>query len=229
MTEQFGQNRGMLPIPTAMKVLLIHGLSRTPASLVPMGWRLEAAGCQAETFGYAAFVETFDQIVERLQHRLQQLDQQGAYAVVAHSLGGLLLRAALGQATIPAPDHVVLLGPPNRRPRLAPLAWQLLPFQWFTRQCGFNLTQTAFFQKLPPLRSPYTIIAGIGGPIGWLSPFGEEANDGIVALSETRMFDCDRPLQFPVEHTFMMYDPAVQSAVISALRSSAPKSTSNKR
>lgn len=203
-----------------MQVLLVHGLSRTPASLAPLGWRLQSVGWQPTAFGYAAFLETFDQITERLRQQMQALSQQGPYSVVVHSLGGLLVRAALNSATVPLPAHTVMLGTPNQRPRLAPIAWQLPPFQWFTGQCGLNLTRLDFFQNLPRLRSPYTLIAGVGGPRGWLSPFGHEANDGIVAVQETLMAESDRPLQFPVEHTFMMHDPAVQSAVIAAIRRS---------
>lgn len=206
-----------------MQVLLVHGLSRTPASLMSLGWRLQTAGWSTAAFSYAAFFETFDQIAQRLRQRLDQVSQQGAYSVVAHSLGGLLLRAALSADNVLPPAHTVMLGPPNQRPRLAPIAWQLPPFQWVTRQCGFNLTQLDFFEALPRLRSPYTIIAGVGGPTGWLSPFGNEANDGIVAIGETRMTEGDRPLEFPVMHTFMMNHPAVQSAVISAIQRSVLK------
>jgi len=199
-----------------MKVLLIHGLSRTPVSLAGLAWQLQARGWQTEHFGYAAFLESFDQIVVRLRQQLMEFGAE-SYSIVAHSLGGLLTRAALGDDQVPQPDHVIMLGTPNQRPRLAPLAWQLLPFQWFTGQCGLNLTQPYFFEKLPPLRSPYTIVAGVGGPVGFLSPFGDEANDGIVAVAETLLSADDRRIELPVEHTFMMNDPAVQSAVIESL------------
>jgi len=203
-----------------MKILLIHGLSRSPASLAGLAWRLRDIGWHTESFGYAAFWESFDQIVARLRDTLQMLGDREPYSIVAHSLGGLITRAALASETIPPPAQVVMLGTPNQRPRLAPLAWNLLPFQWFTGQCGFNLTRADFFAQLPPLRSPYTIVAGTGGPRGWLSPFGEEANDGIVAVEETRLSVRDRLIQLPVEHTFMMNDPAVQSWVVRALRGS---------
>lgn len=201
-----------------MKVLLVHGLSRTPLSLKPLGWRLQANGWQTQDFGYAAWHENFDQITKRLQRQLDHLAQRGPYSVVAHSLGGLLLRAALAADSIPAPRQAVMLGTPNQRPRLAPIAWKLPPFQWVTGQCGFNLSRPDFFQSLAPLQSPYTLIAGIAGPKGWLSPFGQEANDGIVSVSETLMSERDLPLQFPVMHTFMMNDAAVQSAAIAAIR-----------
>jgi pimeloyl-ACP methyl ester carboxylesterase len=201
-----------------MKVLLIHGLSRSPLSLMGLAWRLQHQGWQTEQFGYAAFLESFDHIVVRLRQQLQQLGAE-PYSIVAHSLGGLLTRAALGHGAIPQPAHVVMLGTPNQRPRLAPLAWQLPPFQWCTGQCGFKLTQPDFFATLPLLRSPYTIVAGVGGPRGILSPFGDEANDGVVAVTETRLTAGDRRIELPVEHTFMMNDQAVQSTIVETLRS----------
>ncbi len=199
-----------------MKILLIHGLARTSFSLLGLEWRLQQVGCTTEQFGYFALAETYDRIVDRLRLRLQALSQQGPYGIVAHSLGGLLTRSALGLADIVAPAHIVMLAPPNQPPRLAAHAWKLLPFQWFTGQCGANLVNSTFFTALPGLQSAYTIIAGTGGPRGWLSPFGEELNDGIVALNETRLSPSDRVVQLPVWHTFMMNDDRVQATVVQA-------------
>jgi hypothetical protein len=106
-----------------------------------------------------------------------------------------------------------MLGPPNQPPRLAPHAWRLPPFRWWTGQCGLNLTNQDFFASLPKIESPYTIIAGTAGPRGFLSPFGDELNDGIVALSETQLSHQDEIVQLPVMHTFMMNDSRVQKTV----------------
>ncbi len=83
-----------------MKILLIHGLSRTPLSLLGLEWYLQQTGATTEQFGYIAFAETFERIVERLRVRLQALASKGSYGIVAHSLGGLLTRAALGLGSI---------------------------------------------------------------------------------------------------------------------------------
>lgn len=200
-----------------MKVLLIHGLGRSPLSLFHLERRIQGAGHKTEHFGYAAFMESYDRIVERLQGQLQALARQGNYGVVTHSLGGLLLRSALGLAKITPPAHIVMLGTPNQPPRLAAHAWRLLPFQWFSGQCGFNLTCRNFYAAIPPLEAPYTIVAGTSGPRGILSPFGMELNDGIVALSETRLSDQDQIVQLNVWHTFMMNDRLVQDIVLQAL------------
>jgi hypothetical protein len=201
-----------------MNVLLIHGLGRSPLSLFNLGRCLQHAGHTPELFGYAAFTESYDRIVERLQERLQAFSEQGSYGIVAHSLGGLLVRSALGVSNLALPTHVVMLGTPNQPPRLAAHAWRLPPFQWFSGQCGFNLTSLEFYAAMPALQAPYTIVAGTSGPRGFLSPFGMEINDGIVALSETRLSSHDRIVQLAVEHTFMMNDRTVQDTVIQCLQ-----------
>ncbi len=200
-----------------MKILLIHGLSRTPLSLLGLEWYLQQTGITTEQFGYLAVTQTFDRIVQRLRVRLETIASEGSYGIVAHSLGGLLTRAALGLGFIKLPQHIVMLGTPNQPPRLATHAWRLLPFRWWTGQCGFNLTNPDFFASLPSIESPYTIVAGTGGPRGFWSPFGDELNDGIVALNETRFSPDDSIIQLPVMHTFMMNDSRVQKSIVQAL------------
>ncbi len=200
-----------------MKILLIHGLSRTTLSLLGLEWYLQQIGWVTEQFGYLAVTESFDSIVERLRVRLQILASEGTYGIVAHSLGGLLTRVALGFDVSPMPKHIVMLGTPNQPPRLAAHAWKIAPFRWWTGQCGLNLTNPDFFASLPSIEYPYTIVAGTGGLRGFLSPFGEELNDGIVAVNETRISDKDRIIKLPVQHTFMMNNPQVQQVVRQAL------------
>jgi len=200
-----------------MQVILIHGLARTSLSLLSLERYLHQAGHHPIQFGYLAFAESFDHIASRLHQQFQSIGNQGPYAVVAHSLGGILTRAALGLDPVGHPRHVVMLGPPNRPPRLATMAWKLPLFQWFTGQCGHNLTCPDFYNGLAPLTSDYTIIAGTRGPRGGLSPFGHEPNDGIVALSETKIYETDPVIQLPVWHTFMMNHPAVQRRVLEAI------------
>ena len=207
-----------------MKVLCIHGLSRTPFSLLGLAQYLERHGWTTEQFGYFAATESFEQIVVRLRQKIQAIAKTEKYSIVAHSLGGVLTRAALTCPNTPDPEHVVMLGTPNQPPRLAAWAWQLPPFRWWTGQCGFNLTDPAFYEALPNLDAPYTVIAGVGGPRGSLSPFGEEFNDGIVALGETRLSSADSVIQLPVLHTFMMNHLPLQQTVRDILRPHSPAS-----
>lgn len=199
-----------------MQVVLIHGLGRSPLSLFSLERRLQQAGYKTQTFGYAAFAESYGQIVDRFCNCLETVGQLGAYSIVAHSLGGVLTRSALSHLDR-LPEQVVMMGTPNQPPRLAAIAGHVPLFRWFTGQCGSNLNSPEFYKYLPQLSSPYTIIAGTAGPTGLLSPFGVEVNDGIVALQETYITPQDKIVEFPVFHTFMMNDPRVQYRVFQAI------------
>ena len=204
-----------------MKVLLVHGLGRTPLSMAPLAMSLQQVGYVTELFGYAAFAESYDRIVRRLRHRLADLAEMGDYAVVAHSLGGLLTRSALAQEGTALPTQVIMLGTPNQSPRMARLAWKwLFPFRWFARDCGKNLADPTWYATLPDPNFPYQAIAGTKGLSGVWSPFEGKLNDGLVALGEVAISESDRPIQIPTFHTFMMNHPSVRQAVVNILQTS---------
>jgi hypothetical protein len=200
-----------------MRLLLVHGLWRTPLSFLLLVRRLREWGYQTELFGYAAVAQRYDAIVSRLIDRLERLGRAGPYAVIGHSLGGVLVRSALSHLTSSPPEHFVMLGTPNRPPRLA----QTLGVRWVYRrmmgECGVNLSSPLFYASLPLPRVPYTIVAGTAGPRGGWSPFGNEPNDGIVAVSETRILDDDPLVVLPVTHTFMMNNASVHQVIRQAL------------
>ncbi|MEL6601870.1 MAG: alpha/beta hydrolase [Cyanobacteria bacterium J06614_10] len=199
-----------------MNILLIHGLGRTPLSLWTLGNILQKAGHHPTFFGYTSVLHSFDDIAQRLRLQLRSLSQLGPYGIVSHSLGGILTRAALTNANFPPPAHVVMLAPPNQSPLAARLANRLFPFRWYARQCGQNMAAPAFYQQLPILTSPYTLIAGTAGPTGPLSPFGHEPNDLILSISEVRMHPKDTPLLVPALHSFIMNHDMAQRFTLQA-------------
>jgi thioesterase domain-containing protein len=80
-----------------MRLVLIQGMSRTPLSLALLGCRLSQLGNPVRYFGYAALHESFDQIVGRLVATIRATADQHPYALIGHSLGGILARAATGR------------------------------------------------------------------------------------------------------------------------------------
>lgn len=196
-----------------MNLLLVHGLWRTPISFLLLVRRLREWGYHPHQFGYAAIAQRYDAIVTRLVQRLEELAALGPYVVIGHSLGGILLRSALPRITGPDPRHLIMLGTPNRPPRLA----RTLGVYWIYRrlmgECGVNLSSPAFYAELPAPTVPYTIIAGTAGPRGGWSPFGLEINDGVVAVGETPVHDDDSVVLVPATHTFMMNNAAAQHVI----------------
>jgi pimeloyl-ACP methyl ester carboxylesterase len=200
-----------------MRVLLVHGLGRTPVSCLGLGRALRRAGWGVEAFPYVAFAQPYGDIVTRLLGRLERLGAEGEYAVVGHSLGGILLREALARVRGRSPRHLVMLGTPNHPPRAARIASAFPPFRWFSGECGARLCDEAFYRALPQPTVPCTVIAGTRGLVGRWSPFGLEANDGLVAVSEARASDEVPLITLPVSHTFMMSHRGVQAAVCEAI------------
>jgi hypothetical protein len=80
-------------------------------------------------------------------------------------------------------------------------------------ESGTNLTRADFYAALPIPEVPYIIVAGTRGPRGRWSPFDDEPNDGIVAVSETRIRQDDVVVQLPVTHTFMMNNRDLQAVI----------------
>jgi len=206
-------------------VLLVHGMGRTPLSLFRLARHLRRAGHRPRVVGYVTAVERFPTIRDRVRRRLELAAHSGRpYAAIGHSLGGLLLRAALGgwPAALPLPRHVIMLGTPNRPPRLARRLQRLWPYRLVNGECGRLLARAEFFTGLPPMAVPCTIVAGTGGWRGGWSPFGHDANDGVVAVAEAEMDGPAHLAQVPVRHTFMMNDRRVRALLLNALDGVTP-------
>jgi hypothetical protein len=164
-----------------------------------------------------AIAQRYEPIVSRLVDKLEVLARAGPYAVIGHSLGGILLRSALPNLKARAPEHLVMLGTPNRPSRLATLLRENWGYRKLTGECGLRLASPEFYETLPLPQVPYTIVAGTGGSRGRWSPFGLEPNDGLVAVSETKIKDDDPVILLPAKHTFMMNNIGVQTAIRRAL------------
>lgn len=198
-----------------MLVLLVHGLGGTPLSMFGLAAALRRDGHRTRFFGYSPTLDSVPRIVNRLTRLLRRLARLGRpVGLVGHSLGGLLLRRALVDVPELTVQRFVLLGSPNLPARAAQVASRFFPFRWFTRGCGRFLCSS---ESVPIPAVPYTLVAGTAGPIGRWSPFGDEPNDGLVAVAETQIRPTDEPVLVPALHTFLMDHPAVRRAVTAAM------------
>lgn len=196
------------------KILLVHGMGRTPLSMWRMARALRRAGTATELFGYVAAWQTVEQIVGRLRARLETM-ADADYVVIGHSLGGLLLRAAVAALPpgIRRPHRIIMLATPNHSPRLA----QRFEHAWWYRalngDAGALLAHESRMAEIPPLDVPCTIIAGTRGVNGRWSPFGNETNDGLLSVAETEMAGADEWISLPLRHPFIMNDAGVRELV----------------
>jgi Alpha/beta hydrolase family len=187
-----------------MNILLLHGQGRTTNAMRLLGIRLYGLGHHVQYFRYYTRTEKFTEIVERLVHTIKALPYDQPYALVGHSMGGLLARASLPALQDHLPFHLVLLASPSRPPRLAPRAKRNPIYRYLTYDCGQQVANAEFYKVLPMPTIPTTIIAGSGGPRARWLPYGYEANDGAMSVQETYLGPEYEVIQVPSIHTFIM-------------------------
>ena len=202
-----------------MQILLVHGLGRTPLSLFGLAAWLRRSGHHTRFFGYSPTFEQFPSIVQRLVRRLQNLARfKQPVGLIGHSLGGILLRLALAKVTELKVHRFIMLGTPNRSPRMARLAWKWRAFRLLAKSCGHFLATPSEYSQLGKITVPHTVFAGTSGPRGRLSPFDTEPNDGLVAVSETSIDSSTEVVQLPVWHSFMMDAVSVRQGILKLLK-----------
>ena len=206
-----------------MVVLFVHGMGRTPISGWPLLRRLRKAGMKTQSFMYVSAFEDFDSIVARLVNRIEKLATTDSYVVIGHSLGGVLLRAALSalpQGTA-HPRHIYLLGSPTLPPRLAIKLKRNFIFRMFTGDCGQLLSSSDRMSAIAPLDVPTTGIAGVRGIPSSPRYFGQEDNDGFVSVSEVSAAWLTDQIQVQVMHTLLPSSPIVSDIIIEGLSRNA--------
>ena len=180
-------------------------MGRSPASGWLLQWHLKSAGIALSSFAYSAAFQSFASIERRLTERLCEFAQQDDYFLVGHSLGGVLLRAALAKlpAGTPQPSQLFLLGSPTHSPQLARQLANHWLFKRLTGDCGQQLASEAAMEAIPPPSVPTTAIVGDASLPRWLNQFAGEKNDGIVSFSEVDAVWIDRRVEINQMHTLL--------------------------
>ena len=97
-------------------VLLVHGFGMLSGSMLVVGWRLARAGFRPVAVGYS-WLRPPEQAASRIAERAAALvapATEQKIDVVAHSLGGLVARAARALPGGAAVGRIVTLGTPHR-------------------------------------------------------------------------------------------------------------------
>lgn len=206
-----------------MDLVLIHGMGRSPISMMRLRRRLRRAGHNPILFGYYPTVETLAGAAARLVKLIDRRMQSERYALVGHSLGTVIIRTALLRLDHRMPSACFFLAPPMRACRAARFFSRFWLYQLLTGEMGRLLTVDEFMCQLPmpPLARIY---AGVGGPrASWL-PFGMEANDGILSLSEATGDAKATVIEVPSFHTYIMNSARVVEDMVRSLETLDPAS-----
>jgi pimeloyl-ACP methyl ester carboxylesterase len=195
-----------------VRVFLIHGMGRSRASMALLARRLRAQGHTTSTWGYFVTRAPVSVIAERFAaHVRDAITGDEPFAVVGHSLGNIVTRAA-SPALPKGFARFVMLAPPNQPPLLAKALAGNPIFKMLTQDAGARLLDPTFYAGLPVPDVPMLIVAGTGGPTAKWLPFQGAPSDGVVAVEETRLPGVPS-LDVPAIHTFIMNDRDVAAAV----------------
>jgi hypothetical protein len=208
-------------------VVLLHGLARTPRSLWPVARAAAARGRVVLAVGYPwrrAPVEALAAHAAAAIGRAATaagLAPDAAFDVVTHSMGGIVLRAAVALGHLPAGrvHRAVMLAPPSQGSELAERLRDLRLFGWAlgpaARQLGTGAE--SFPRSLPPLPFPCGVIAGRRSMVpGAERLFGGET-DGRVSVARTRAPGMADFLVLDRGHALLMWAPDVLAATFAFL------------
>ncbi len=204
-----------------VQALFVHGMGRSILS----GWRLrvslKAQGITPHAFGYLTPFEDFASIRTRLVRRINTLAVEDDYVLIGHSLGGVLLRAAV--ASLPAatrqPRQMFLLGSPIQPARLAQKLQRNRLYRVLAGDCGQLLASPARMAQIGPAPVPAISIVGMAGWKGQLNPFQGEINDGIVSVAEASAAWIAEEIRLPVIHTCLPSDKRVTQIILARIAS----------
>jgi hypothetical protein len=203
-----------------MQALFVHGMGRSPASGWAMLRRLRRAGLDTHTFGHLVSSESFAAIVARLAMRLTRIADAGEYVLIGHSLGGVLLRAAL--RTLPRtarlPTRLFLLGSPVRVSMVAARMASNPLYRLLTGDSGMMLGSA---QRMGDIGDPVVPVTAVVGIKGWSLVSGllpSEVHDGVVTVAEASAPWLTDVVRIPVTHTFLPSDSRVTAVILARLQ-----------
>ena len=205
-------------------VILLHGLGRSPLSMVPLQIALERAGYRTVNQGYPSRSEPIETLAAA--HVAEALAKcasppEAPVYFVTHSLGGILVRQYLQDRDVPPGSRMVMLGPPNQGSELVDQFGADAWFQVFgpaARQLG--TADDGLLSRLKPVALEIGIIAGTraGLDATILESGGlPEPHDGRVSLTSAQLEEMRDFLEVNQSHTLMLVEHKVIRQVLAFL------------
>ena len=203
-------------------VVLLHGLGRTPLSMVDMARSLRSAGFSTCNQGYPSRDYTIEALAPYVASAVQRGRAAGFEQIhfVTHSLGGILVRYYLTLSAHNMPGSVVMLAPPNHGSKVVDALESVPGFSELMGPAALQLTTdlNSLPNQLPDVGLPTGIIAGDRSSDPWFGVLFNTASDGKVSVPSTQLMSMRDHIVLPVGHTLMMHDDEVQKAVLNFLQ-----------
>jgi len=214
-------------------VVTLHGFGRSRDHMTGIGGYLaEQADCTWINVSYASTRRSLDDHAQSLAGVIAGLEGIDEIDFVCHSLGNLVLRRYLGEASEAEPrwqpdpriKRIVMLGPPNNGAQMAGLIADLLRDNPFVANLvGPSAMQLArdwqaASKLLATPACEFGVVAGGCGDERGFNPLIDGDDDLVVAVDETRLAGARDFRLVNCRHGRLMDDPQVRQYVLSFLK-----------
>ena len=208
---------------TSPCVILLHGLGRTAMSMSVLARELETRHYRVTNLSYPSTDAPIEILTrDHLAPAVQQCQDDGCKILhmVAHSLGGIMIRQYLQTHSLPEGSRIVMLSPPNQGSEIADELKSSRLFHWITGPAGQQLgtTPDSVPNQLAPVGATIGVITGNKSWNPLFSYWIPGPDDGKVAVSHARLEEMADFLVVPASHTFIMEDEEVIAQTIHFLQ-----------
>lgn len=197
-------------------VVLLHGMARTARSMKPLVADLHQAGYRICNVPYPTRPYDVKGLVERyVGPAVESCGGGQPVHVVAHSLGGILIRYYLQSGGLPPGSRIVMLAPPNHGSEVADRfrSWPL--YRWFLGSVGQQLGTGAdsIVHQLRPIVAEVGVIAANRSVQPWFSRLIAGEDDGAVSVVSTRLEEMRDFTVVASSHSLMLFNRQVRAQV----------------
>ncbi len=198
----------------APRVLLLHGIWMRGFSMSLLAHRLRKSGFDPHIIDYASIFGGYPSAHHQLQRALES--SKTPTHIVGHSLGGLMALASLNEQPKNPGGRIVCLGSPLAGSSAAN-SLNDLGAGWFLGKSGAILQNGV--KHLPAQYAVGVIAGNVPRGVGRLFARFDQANDGTVGLSETRLPGVSEHVVVPVTHTGLIFSGLVATLTSNFLHS----------
>ncbi|MCA9262370.1 MAG: alpha/beta hydrolase [Planctomycetales bacterium] len=207
-------------------VIALHGLIRSRSSMAGMcAYLEEKLDCTTINMSYASTRESVADHAAALKSVIDHLPDAREIDFIAHSLGNIVIRHYLADATDEAQGHrpdprirrIVMLGPPNNGSQFAQRFRDNLIFRGIFGKSGQQLAEewNTLDEHLVIPACEFAIIAGGKQTDSGRNPLLTGDDDFVVTVDETRLPGSQDFEVVPTLHSFLMDDPQVRQHAVS--------------
>ncbi|MBS0629169.1 MAG: alpha/beta fold hydrolase [Verrucomicrobia bacterium] len=209
---------GLFLLPTALfateSVYCLHGFMRSPDSMQPMANAFRREGYEAWSWCYPSKDRTIQEHADNLVLDLRATaDCHPGEPIhfVTHSLGGIIVRAALNHPDCPEEakkGKAVLLAPPNQGSQFGRALDHVKPVKKLLGEnAGRELLTKENFDYVGQFPQSKKVLI-ISGTFGW-NPLIPERNDGKVGVKESCLETSHDHVKVFAGHSWIMYSDSV--------------------